>query len=374
MREHNSNTGIFLLSTVILLIGIGFGFLYSASSFIGEKFYNNQFHYLLKQSLFFFVGVFFFLAAYFVKLDFYKKNIKVIVILTIVLLLITLIPGIGKEVSGGRRWINLGFLQFQPSELAKIVVIFYLSFVLANKDEFIKDFYKGILPPLILVGFIAFLILAENGFSTTMIIILVSLILFFLSGIRLITLGMLLIVGGLLSSLLIFFAQYRVKRLFAFLNPWDDPLGSGWQPIQSMKCFAFGGGFGRGFGESVQKVSNLPDSHNDYIFAIIAEEGGAFFAIILIILFVVFSLFGLKIAKDENDKGNKELFLLSAGITSMIFIQAMSNIGVVIGLLPSTGITLPFISYGGSSFVILIYSIGILFNIGHRKRGSLYGK
>jgi cell division protein FtsW len=364
-KEHNSaNLGIIILACTILLVGIGFGFLYSASQPTGIRYYDNQYYYLIKQGIYFLIGVIFFVAGFIIDPYFYFRHIKKIVILTIILLIITLIPGIGKEVGGGRRWISFVIFQFQPSELAKLTVVFYLSFVLANKKEFIKDFYKGILPPLLLVSFISLLIFAENDFSTTFLILLVAMIIFFLAGIRLATLLMLFIVGLLGGVLMIFFAQYRISRFFAFINPWTDPLGTGWQYIQSMKAFALGGFFGRGIGESTQKNFSLPEAHNDYIFAIVGEEGGALFAVIIILLFSVFAYFGYRIAKKNDDKN---LYLLVSGITTLIYIQAMINIGVVIDLLPSTGITLPFISAGGTSLIIFMFAIGVLINISFRK-------
>ncbi|OHD11420.1 MAG: cell division protein FtsW [Spirochaetes bacterium GWD1_27_9] len=361
-----NNIGIALLASVILLVGIGLGFLYSASQPASLKYFNNQFYYLIKQGIFFIIGIFFFMAGFFIKIEFYKKNIKFIVVITLILLIVTLIPGISKEVAGGRRWLNLVIFQFQPSEIAKLVVIFYLSFVLANKKEFIEDFYKGILPPLLLVGFISFLILAENDFSTTFLVLVTSMTIFFLAGIRLLTFFMLIGVGGIAGVLMIFLAQYRITRFFAFLNPWEDPLGSGWQYIQSMKCFSLGKFFGKGIGESAQKSFALPEAQNDYIFAIIGEEGGAFFAIVVVLLFTAFAFIGLNIAKRSKDKTH---FLLASGIASLVFIQAMVNIGVVIGILPSTGITLPFISAGGTSLVIFMFACGVLFNIAHKEAG-----
>jgi cell division protein FtsW len=217
---------------------------------------------------------------------------------------------------------------------------------------------------LLLVSFISLLIFAENDFSTTFLILLVAMIIFFIAGIRLATLLMLFIVGLLGGVLMIFFAQYRISRFFAFINPWADPLGTGWQYIQSMKAFALGGFFGRGIGESTQKNFSLPEAHNDYIFAIVGEEGGALFAVIIILLFSVFAYIGYRIAKKNDDKN---LYLLVSGITTLIYIQAMINIGVVIDLLPSTGITLPFISAGGTSLIIFMFAVGVLINISFRK-------
>jgi cell division protein FtsW len=357
MKEdtYSQTLGIIFVSCVIILIGIGLGFLYSINKSL-----------MFTQAVYLIVGLFAFFAGFFINPDFYKKNIKIIVILTFIMLILTLIPFIGKEVGGGRRWIALKIPgikfqpQFQPSELAKLTVVFYLSFVLANKQDFIKDFYKGILPPLVLVVFISFLVFAENDFSTTFVILFVSMIIFFLAGIRLATFIMLGMVGVLSGSIMLFFAQYRITRLFAFLNPWEDPRGSGWHYIQSMKSFALGGFFGIGIGESVQKNFSLPESHNDYIFAVIGEEGGAFFSLIIILLFFAVILIGFNIAKRSEDKN---LFLLSSGLSSLIFIQAIINIGVTLGVLPSTGLTLPFISAGGTSLVVFMFTTGVIMNI-----------
>ncbi|MBN2547013.1 MAG: putative lipid II flippase FtsW [Spirochaetes bacterium] len=367
---HNRPTiEITLLACIILLIGIGYGFLYSASKPIAEKYHGNAYYYLIKQGIYLLFGIIAFFMGLFIDYDIYKRHIKSIVLLTITLLVITLIPGIGREVNGARRWlvINLFFdkFQFQPSELAKLSVVFYLSSVMSNKEEYIKDFYKGVLPPLIFVSFISFLVLMGNDFSTTFLFLLVCLVVFFLSGARILTLFMLSMIGLISTVIMIIFAPYRTKRIFAFLNPWEDPLGSGWHYIQSMKCFALGKWFGRGIGESIQKNSNLPEAHTDYIFAIIGEEGGVFISLIIIILYAIFVIVGFNIARRAIDKYS---FILASGITVFVFIQAMINIGVVLGVLPATGITLPFVSSGGTSMVVYLYASGILMNISIRSK------
>ena len=353
---------ITLLACVILLIGIGFGFLYSASQPSAIRYHENQYYYVIKQGIYILVGIFAFICGILLDHRFYKKYIKLIVILTTLLLIVTLIPKIGKEVGGARRWIAIKGFQFQPSEIAKLMIVFYLSSVLSNKKEYIKDFYKGILPPLIIVGFISLLIFIESDFSTTFLIIFVAFIIFFLAGMRLITFIMLIGAGLLGSILMIFFAPYRLKRLFAFLNPWEDPLGSGWHYLQSMKCFAIGKWFGSGIGESTQKYFALPEAHNDYIFAIIAEEGGVFIALIILVLYTILAFVGFNIAKRTTESFS---YIMASGITTLIFFQAMVNIGVVVGILPSTGITLPFVSSGGTSLVMFLFSVGILMNISY---------
>lgn len=368
MEKVNNNRPtieITLLACVILLIGIGFGFLYSASQPSGVRYHDNQYYFMVKQGVYLIIGLVVFCVGFLIDHKIYNKYIKQIILGVILLLILTIIPGIGKEVGGARRWIVIDRFQFQPSELAKLSLIFYLSSVLANKKEFIKDFYKGVLPPLVLVGFMSSLIFIENDFSTTFLLIFITMIVFFLAGVRLITIAMMMGVGSLSGVVMIFFAPYRIKRLFAFLNPWEDPLGSGWHYLQSMKCFAIGRWFGSGIGESTQKYFALPEAHNDYIYAIIGEEGGAFVALMILGLYTIFAFVGFNIAKRSEDKSS---YLMAAGITSLIYFQGMINIGVVLGILPATGITLPFVSAGGTSLIVFMFATGILMNISYTNR------
>ena len=369
MKEKINRTvpsiDITLLACIILLIGIGFGYLYSASQPSGIKYYNNQFYFIIRQAAHFLIGLMAFIFGFCINHHQYRKWTKLLVLFTIVLLILTLIPGIGKEIGGARRWINIWKIRFQPSEIAKLTVVLYLSSVLANKKDSIKDFYRGILPPMVIVGTIAFFVLIENDFSTTFLILAVSMLILYLAGIRFVTFVMLCLIAGAGSFLMILLAPYRIKRMFAFINPWEDPLGAGWHYIQSMKCFALGKWFGRGIGESSQKYYALPEAHNDYIYAIIAEEGGAFMAVIIIVLFTVFAFIGYNIAKKTD---NKYSFLLASGITSIIYLQAVINIGVVLGILPATGITLPFVSAGGTSLVVCMFLTGVRRNISYIKK------
>jgi len=350
-----------LFSAVILLIGVGLGFSYSINKVTETSIIDNNYAYIMKQMFHLFIALTVMIAAIFIDVELYKKFMKLITIATIILLIMTLIPSIGKIVGGARRWINLGFIQFQPSELAKISILIYTSAMLSKKEDTIKDFYKGILPPLIVVTFISALILVENDFSTPFLILLVVFFMLFLSGAEFLSLLILIFVGILASIMGIFFEQYRMKRLLGFFDPWGDPLKGGWQYIQSMKCFALGGFWGKGFGNSTQKYLTLPEARNDYVFAIIAEEGGAIFSLVIVLLFVAFAISGLMIAR--NCKEDRYKFLLAAGITIFIFFQAMTNIGVSVGLLPSTGIQLPFVSSGGTSLVVFSFCIGMLISI-----------
>ena len=345
---------IVLFGCITILIGIGIGFLYSANRPSG-----------VKQMIFLCIGFFLFLIGTFLDYNFYKKNIKAIVIITIILLLATLIPGIGKNIGGAQRWIGTNLFRFQPSEIAKLVIIFYLASVLSDREKEIENFFQGIFPPLCLSIFMALLIFVEPDFSTTFLILFTAITLFYLAGMKIVHLFLIIILGLSSGIIMLFAAPYRTKRLFAFLNPWVDPLGSGWHYIQSMKCFSLGKLFGVGIGESTQKGRALPEAHNDYIYAIIAEEGGVIFAILIILLFAAFAIIGLNIAKRSKDKYS---YLLACGLTLLIFYQAITNIAVVAGMLPSTGITLPFISAGGTSLMIFMFAIGILLNISRKQK------
>ncbi len=367
-QKYFLSTNIILIALVLILIGLGLGFLYSASHPISVKMFDKGYSIFLKQLIYFAAGFAAFILGSLINHNIYRKFTKIMIFITLIMLIFILIPGVSREVGGGKRWLSIGFTTFQPSEIAKFVIILYLASVLSNKKEDINDFYKGVLPPLIMTGLISFLIFLENDFSTTFLLLLLVFVVLYLSEVKLFTLMMLVGVGMVTSLLMVVIAPYRLKRMFAFLNPWDDPLGSGWQYIQSAKCFTLGKMFGVGIGESAQKNSALPEAHNDYIFAVISEEGGAVIAILIILLFLVISFLGFNIAKRSD---NKYSFLVASGISSLILLQAFVNIGVVIGVLPSTGITLPFISAGGTSLVMFMLMVGVLLNVSAKGRSTI---
>ena len=241
MKERklsNSKINILLLVLVVILSGLGLGFLNTATQSQSASQEYSSFMIVIKQLSFFGIGMVALVLGALINHNFYKRHIKLMVFLIIAFLLLTLIPGLGVDVYGARRWIKAGPLTFQPSEFAKLIVIFYLAAVLDNKKDDIRDFYKGVLPPLVLLILIGVFVLLENDFSTTMLIFFVGFILFFLSGVRLVTLLMLAVVGVCGAVGMIFLAPYRIKRMEVLFNPWIDPFGSGWQSIQSMKCFS----------------------------------------------------------------------------------------------------------------------------------------
>lgn len=289
-----------------------------------------------------------------------RKIARPLLVISLVLLVLVLIPGVGREVSGARRWFRFKLLSFQPSELANLAIIIYIADFISRKGNLIKTFLKGFLPPMCFLGLTAVLILMQPDLGTTLALGFVVLIMLFVAGVRPAYI-LSLILGSLpLLYVLIFSVPYRRARVLAFINPWLDPRGSGFQIIQSQIALGSGGIFGVGLGHSNQKLFYLPAAHTDFIFSIIGEELGLLGTIGVIVLFIIFIQQGIKIIKNAPDRFG---YFLSLGLVLMVSFRAIINIGVSCGLLPTKGLPLPFISYGGSSFIFDMVSVGILVNI-----------
>lgn len=352
----------FLLFIIIMiLVAIGICLVFSSSYIMGYKWYEDSYYFLKKQTLFALLGLGAFFFALFIDYHFYRKIILPLLIISILLLVAVFIPGLGHSAGGARRWIQLGFISPQPSEIAKLAIILYIADSLTRKHSTeVKTFVKGILPSLIIVGVITLLILKEPDFSTSIIILGVTFIMLFIGGTRITQLFALIVAAMPIALLVLLREGYRRTRLMSFLNPWIDPLESGFHIIQSLLALGSGGLFGIGLGESRQKYFYLPDQHTDFIFSIIGEELGFIGTTLIIILFLLLLWRGFKIAMNAVDQFGG---LLAAGITSMIVFQSFINIGVVTKMIPTTGITLPFISYGGTSLIINMFCAGVLLNI-----------
>lgn len=350
-----------LFTVTVILICVGIVMIYSASSIYALERYKDSFFFLKRHLSFLFIGVFltFFVMSFgYQKLKGYAKPLLLI---SLLLLVLVLIPGVGREVSGARRWFRYKFISFQPSELASLTIVIYMADFIARKGNEIKDFFKGFLPPLSVLGFMALLILMQPDLGTTLAIVAVALIMLFIAGARLSYLLSMLIAGLPFLYLLIFTVPYRRMRILSFLNPWMDPKGSGFQIIQSQIALGSGGLFGMGLGHSRQKLFYLPAAHTDFIFSIIGEELGFLGTLGVIFLFMIFIQQALKIIKNANDRFG---YFLALGLVLMFSLKAAINIGVSCGLLPTKGLPLPFISYGGSSLIFDMISVGLLINIG----------
>ncbi len=279
---------------------------------------------------------------------------------SIIFLILVFIPGVGSKIYGANRWIQLGFFSFQPAEMLKISLILYLAAWLESRQERLKDFYEGLVPFLMIVALVSFLLVKQPDIGTLGIVILIAMSIFFVSGARI---SHILLMGGAgVASLfaLIKLESYRMDRFLVFLHPELDPRGIGYQINQALLAIGSGGIFGIGLGYSLQKFNYLPEPVGDSIFAIIGEELGLFGEFILIALFVILAMRGLRIAKHAPDIFGR---LTAVGIVSWIIFQAFINIAAISGLIPLTGVPLPFISYGGTSIVFLLTGIGILLNI-----------
>ena len=290
----------------------------------------------------------------------YKKLANIIFLTCTIMLILVLIPGIGTVRNGSRSWFGIGSLGLQPSEFAKLGLIIFTSKYLANNTKELKNIKKGVLPILGVLLLIFGLIMLEPDFGTGVVIVMTIIVLLFISGVKInffIKIGILGLLGVII---LILIAPYRLERIISFINPWTDPLGSGFQIIQSLYAIGPGGLLGLGFGNSIQKHFYLPEPQTDFIFAIISEEFGFLGVLIISTLFITIIYSGLKISMRCQDNFGK---FLAFGITFGLAFQTILNLMVVVGLLPVTGVTLPFLSYGGSSLLISLINIGILLNI-----------
>ena len=349
-----------LLIVVIVLSLFGLLMIYSSSYVWAEYKYHNPYKFLIAQGIFFIFGLFLIFILKNIDYHKYEKYANKIILVCAILLVLVLIPGIGKVRNGSRSWFGIGPIGIQPSEFLKIGLTIFVSKYLANNDKTIKDIKKGIFPILLVIFFFFGLIMLEPDFGQAVVIVLSLILLIFISGtkisffVKCALLGLLGVIG------LIIVAPYRMARIISFLNPWTDPLGSGFQIIQSLYAIGPSGLLGKGLFNSVQKHFYLPEPQTDFIFAIISEELGFLGVLIVTILFMYIFYKSIKISLSCKDLFGK---YLSFGLSCQILIQAGLNLAVVTGLIPVTGVTLPFISYGGSSLLVSMISIGIILNI-----------
>lgn len=332
---------------------------YSASNVVALYKYNDEFYFFKRELIFGLVGTFIMILIININVSKIYKMTTIIFIIGVALLILVLIPGIGIIRGGARSWIGFGSFSIQPAEFSKIVLVLLLSKYLSQTKEEINSFFNffGLLG-IILIFF--GLIMLQPDFGTGIVLVISSLLLLFTSGAPLKYFILIGILGILGIGALIISAPYRLERIFAFLNPWNDPLGSGFQAIQSLYAISPSGLFGLGFNKSMQKHFFLPEPQNDFIFAIICEEFGLIGALILIGLFVFLIYRIIYIGLKQTNRYYRYVCL---GVGLIFFTQVFINMGVVIGLLPVTGITLPIISYGGSSLVLSMIMVGLVLNI-----------
>jgi len=352
-----------LLAVIGILVIFGLIMISSASIALSQERFHESYHYLKNQLIRGVLpGLALALVAYFIPYQFWRKIALPLLIVSIAGLVLVFLPGIGLELGGAKRWLNIASVSFQPSELLKLPLIIYLAAWLATKEKEIKNFTGGLMPFLILVGIVCLLILFEPDLGTTGVLGFTALLIFILAGAR-ISHVLLILAGGIalawLSIKLNFF-PHATSRVQTLLHPELDPRGIGYQINQALLALGSGGLFGLGLGQSLQKFRYLPQPASDSIAAVIGEELGFLGLLCLLLLFVIFAFRGFKIARQAPDNFGR---LLAGGITGWIIFQALINITAISGLIPLTGITLPFISLGGSSLAITLTAMGILLNI-----------
>lgn len=341
---------------------------YSASSYSALKDFGDAFFYVKKQSIAFVVGIAAMIFATTIKTKFYYKFRLPIYIISIALLAMVFIPGLGIEKYGAKRWLNLGVFTVQPSEISKFGLIILLCAYLSNKHS---QKFRHILVCIVATLVVCVLIMLQPNMSITMLILISVAVVLVISGLKFkhaMLLGIPLLVAVLV---LIFIEPYRMKRILAFIDPWSNPQNEGFQLIQSFYALSNGGIFGVGLFNSRQKYLFLPFAETDFIFSIIGEELGLIGCIAVILLFIAVAYNGVKIAMNSRDRFES---LLSSGIVAIIIVQVLLNIAVVTGSIPPTGLPLPFISHGGSSLVVLMFVVGILVRISKESDTHLLAK
>ena len=334
--------------------------IYSSSSIWSIYKFGNSYHYLIYQGIFVIIGITLIIVLSKIDYHIYYKLSTKLLIISLILLILVLIPGIGIIRNGSRSWFGIGGLGIQPSEFTKLSLIIFVSKYLERSNRFIKDYKQGVIPILVVLLLVFGLIMLEPDFGTGMIIVVSVIALLFIAGVNM---KFFLILGGvgvIGIILLIIVAPYRMDRITSFLNPWSDPLGTGFQIIQSLYSIGPGGLLGTGLFNSRQKHFYLPEPQTDFIFSIISEEFGVLGVIIVVLLFGFLLYRVIRISIKCEDQFGK---LLSFGLIFQIIVQTVMNLSVVIGLIPVTGVTLPFLSYGGSSLIISGISIGIILSI-----------
>ena len=356
-----------LLLPVVFLLGVGLVFVYSASSHTAAHRMGDTYFYLKRQGLFCLLGLALMIIAKNTPSSLYARMVYPLLLASFSLLAILHIPGVGSTVGGAHRWLRVAGFSFQPSELAKFALAVYLAYSMSKKGSSMSSFSKGMLPNLLVAGVFMLMILLQPDLGTAAIIGCWVITVLFVGGANPFMLSGLILIAGIALRFLIMSADYRMARWWAFLNPWEDPQGIGFQIIHSFLAFGSGGLFGTGLGNSKQKLFYLPEAHTDFVLSIAAEEVGLVGVGLIIILFTVIVVRGVRIALNARDLYST---YLAFGLTCLIGLQVVVNMGVVMGLLPTKGLTLPLISYGGSSLAVNLLIIGVLLNISAQSRGA----
>ena len=358
---------VWLFGVVLALVFLGVVMVYSASAIIAADRFGDPFFFLKKQLFWAFLGGGLLWAA--LRLD-YRRLERLVVpllVVSIALLVLVLLPPFGQAINGTRRWFRIGPLSFQPVELAKFALVLYLASFLTRRAAALRSFWQGLFPILLVAGTMALLTFVQPDLGNSLALVVLTLVLAYLAGAPVKHMAWVAAAALPLVTLAVALKPYRWRRMLAFVNPWDDPQGSGFQIIQSFLALGSGGLTGRGLGGSKQKLFYLPEPYTDFIFAIVGEELGLIGAVCVIALFAVLIWRGLRVGLHAPDPFGSYLAL---GLTVMLATQTLVNLGVVMGALPTKGLPLPFVSFGGSALLMTMFSAGVLLNISQHATGG----
>jgi cell division protein FtsW len=358
-----------LMISALLLLGLGLVMVFSASGVLASDKYHDPAFFLKKQLIYAVLGIALMLFVRRIPYQSYNRFVYIILLISLFLLVLVLIPGIGVRIRSASRWIRFGPLVIQPSEFAKLAIIIFLAYSMARKQEKIRYFSIGFLPHIVVAGIFILLIEKEPDFGTAMALAGITFLMLFVGGTRLTHIFLVLLSASPLVVYVILKNKMRLERVVTFVDPWKYAQESGYQLVHSLYAVGSGGFWGLGIGKSREKLFYLPDSHTDFIFAILSEELGFLGVITVFSLFVILIIRGLIISTRAQDNFGA---YLAMGLTALIGLQAVINMAVVTGLMPTKGLSLPFLSYGGSSLLVNMIAIGILLNIssGSRQPGE----
>ena len=352
-----------LVFVCIALLSLGLVMVASASVSIADRNFSNPFYYFQRQLVFVVIGVTAAALVYHVRLVQWEKSGVALLGFALFLLVLVLIPGVGKTVNGSTRWISLGLINLQVSEVVKLFLLIYVAGYLVRHGEEVRTTLRGFIKPMLMVGLAGLLLLLEPDFGSTVVIMGTVLAMTFLGGVRFVQFVSFMTLFGVSALMLIISSPYRMERLTSFMNPWADPFDTGFQLTQSLIAIGTGSWWGTGLGGSVQKLFYLPESHTDFLFAVLAEELGFVGVCIVILMFSVLFFRIFKIGLQAEKSGNRFAAYVAYGIGVWLSLQAVINMGVNMGLMPTKGLTLPLMSYGGSSLVVCCMAIGLILRI-----------
>lgn len=370
-RIERRSGDLLLAAVLVLILALGLAALFSASHYYSERVFSDPYRLLKRQLLWLAVGAAAALLASRLPLGLVRRVTPVLLGVSFLLCLATFLPGLGRPVLGSRRWLFLFGQSFEPLELAKLSLVLYLASILAKKREKIDDPLNSLVPPLLVVLAFAAVVYFQRDFSSAVFLLALALCMFLMARLRLVYLILLACLFVPIGGLLLFTQAYRVQRLLSFLNPLADPAGSGFQMIAARDALVGGGLWGRGLGRGLKSLGGLPEAHSDYIFAVIGEEAGFLGAVFVLFLFLLLAWRGYSIAYRSEDDYT---FFLAFGLTTALSLGALLNMAVVAGLVPATGIPLPFMSAGGSCLITSLVMAGLLLNLSRAARPGQVGR